>query len=340
MIASVVRVPWHSDHGGYHQLLDYLPEVRQTTPPRTPLARMAWRTAHRAAARWCPLPFYPVDHFATDLRGLASRQPAHVLYGDEQFWFSRHRTAPTVVTYHQPPDQLAALLPPRQWHQLAPRAQRIIVLDPSQRDFFCQVLPPERVHLVPHGIDTTVFAPAIPRSRQGRALVLTVGWWLRDFATLDAVHQLLNQRYGDDVELVVVTRQANRRRWHRAARVLEGISEADLIALYQRAALLLLPLTGASANNALLEAMACGTPAVASDVGGIRHYTGNTAAAVLVPPGDPVATADSADMLLAELGTDTHTARREAARKRAESFAWPTVAAQVREVYQLIEADR
>jgi glycosyltransferase involved in cell wall biosynthesis len=166
--------------------------------------------------------------------------------------------------------------------------------------------------------------------------VLTVGWWLRDLTTLDAVHNLLHRRHGQDIELAVVTRQAASRPWHPAARVLEGISEQELIALYRRAAFLLLPLTGASANNALLEAFACGTPAVVTDIGGIRHYAGEGPAAVLVPPGDAVAAADGADMLLAELGTADHTVRRAAARARAESFAWPRVADDVRSVYRLL----
>ncbi|MBB0243514.1 glycosyltransferase [Streptomyces alkaliphilus] len=336
MIASVVRVPWHTTHGGYDRLLDYLPEVRRITPPRHPSARWAFTAAHRVFGPRCPLPFYPAEHFATDLRVLASRRPAHVLYGDEQFWFSGHRTGPTAVTYHQPPDQLAQLLPIKAWRHLAPRAEQVIVLDPHQQAFFCDLLPPERVHLVPHGIDTAAFSPADSPSRLGRPLVLTVGWWLRDFHTLDAVHDLLYRRHGQGIELTVVTRQTASRPWHPAARILEGISEQELIALYRRAAFLLLPLTGASANNALLEAFACGTPAVVTDIGGIRHYVGERPAAVLVPPGDAAATADAADKLLAESGTAEHTVRRAAARARAESFAWPRVADDVRAVYRLL----
>ncbi|MFH8407631.1 glycosyltransferase family 4 protein [Streptomyces sp. NPDC018019] len=337
MIASVVRVPWHTAHGGYDRLLDHLPEVRRIAPPHHPSARRVFTAAHRVLGSRCPLPFYPAEHFATDLRVLASRQPAHVLYGDEQFWFSRHRTGPTAVTYHQPPDQLAKLLPTRVWRSLAARAAQIIVLAPHQQAFFCDLLPAQRVHLVPHGIDTAAFTPADIPSQPVRPLVLTVGWWLRDFETLDAVHSLLHRRHGQDIELTVVTRQAASRPWHPAARVLEGISEQELIALYRRAAFLLLPLTGASANNALLEALACGTPAVVTDIGGIRHYAGKGPAAVLVPPCDATATANAADTLLAELGTAAHTVRRASARARAEHFAWPRVADDVRAVYRLLE---
>lgn len=339
MIASVVRVPWHTAHGGYDRLLDHLPEVRRITPPTGPLAAKAARRAHRLLARRCPLPFYPAEHCATDLRLLASREPAHVLYGDEQFWFSRRRPGPTAVTYHQPPARLSQHLPPATWRTLAQTADHITVLDPHQQDFFADLVPAERVHLVPHGIDTTAFAPA-GQPASGRPLVLTVGWWLRDWEVLDAVHARLHRRYGDDVEMIVVTRQAGSRPWHPAARVLEGVTEKTLIALYRRAAVLLLPLTDATANNALLEAMACGTPAVATDIGGIRHYTGKDHAALLVPPGDATAAAEAVEKILAETGTAAHAVRRAAARERAERFAWPLVADQMRSVYRLLAAGR
>ncbi|MEU3282501.1 glycosyltransferase family 4 protein [Streptomyces antibioticus] len=338
MIASVVRVPWHTDHGGYDRLLDHLPEVRRITPPTGPLTTRATRQAHRLFARSCPLPFYPAAHFATDLHLMASRKAAHVLYGDEQYWFSRRRPGPTAVTYHQPPARLGQLLPPRTWRRLAPTAEHIVVLDPHQQAFFTDLVPPGRVHLVPHGIDTTAFTPPPVPPSSNRPLVLTVGWWLRDWDVLDAVHERLHRRYGGGVELIVVTRQARSRPWYPAVRVLEGVTEQTLIALYRRAAVMLLPLIDATANNALLEAMACGTPVVATDVGGIRHYTGG--AAQLIPPGDAGAAAEAVEKVLAETGTAAYAVRRALARERAELFAWPLVADQMRDIYRLLEEGR
>lgn len=343
LITSVVRVPWHSTHSGYDQLVRYLPGSRILRPPATALGRATASGLHALIRHRCPLPFYPAEHCATDLRVLASRRPAHVLYGDEQFWFSRHRTAPTAVTYHQPPARLARLLPAATWRTLAQRADQVVVLDPHQQEFFAGLLPPERVHLVPHGIDTTAFTPAPAGQDPGRGArrptVLTVGWWLRDWDILDAVHERLFRRHGAGVDLTVVTRHSTSRPWHPAVHVAEAVSEPELIALYRRAAVLLLPLTDATANNALLEALACGTPVVATDAGGTSYYTGTTDAALLVPPSDPAAATEAVETLLAEHGTTAHTRRRAAARARAEDFAWPLAAQQLRAVHQQLGAD-
>lgn len=340
VIASVVRVPWHSTHGGYDRLLDHLPEVHRVTAPVSFLARRAMSAAHRLARPWHPPSFYPAEHFATDLRVLASRHPAHVLYGEEQFWFSRHRRVPTAVTYHQPPENLATLMPHALWKEVASRANRVIVVSPSQRDFFARHLAEERIHLVPHGIDTDAFRPLGTPDFSAPPLVLTVGWWLRDWDVLDAVHDRLHRRYGRQIRLTLVTRGDAARHRHPAVRVLQGIGEPELISLYRKATVVLLPLLGATANNALLEALACGTPVVATDVGGIRHYAGDGSGTVLVPSGDPLAAAGAAEALLAEVGTARHAVRRAAARDRALEFAWPQVAHRIRRVYRLLGEER
>ncbi|MHB6904557.1 glycosyltransferase family 4 protein [Streptomyces sp. CB02959] len=231
-------------------------------------------------------------------------------------------------------------MPATNWRRLAAHARQIIALAPDQVAFFADHLPEERVHLIPHGIDTTAFTPAGVPEPDARPLILTVGWWLRDWDVLDTVHDRLHQRHGNNIQLAVVTRQANQRTWHPAVSVLEGISETTLTQLYRQAAAVLLPLADATANNALLEALACGTPVVATDTGGIPYYTGDSPAALLTPPGDASAAVEAVETLLSELGTAAHATRRAAARERAELFAWPRIADQVRSVYRLLEDEQ
>ena len=92
---------------------------------------------------------------------------------------------------------------------------------------------------------------------------------------------------------------------------------------YRDADALLLPLQDATANNAILEAMACGRPVVSTDVGGVAEMTRD--AARLAPPGDARALADAVLALAADpAGAE---ALGRAARARAEALDWPHVAA-------------
>jgi phosphatidyl-myo-inositol alpha-mannosyltransferase len=91
-------------------------------------------------------------------------------------------------------------------------------------------------------------------------------------------------------------------------------------------------LGGESFGMVLTEAFAAGTPVVASDIAGYRQVVTHGRDGLLVPHGRPLELAEA----LRSLWLDP--ARRqsmgEAARARAEDFAWPRVAAQVAGVYE------
>ena len=50
------------------------------------------------------------------------------------------------------------------------------------------------------------------------------------------------------------------------------ISDTALLELYRGADALFLPVTGGTANNAILEALASGTPVISTRIGGITDY--------------------------------------------------------------------
>jgi glycosyltransferase involved in cell wall biosynthesis len=87
--------------------------------------------------------------------------------------------------------------------------------------------------------------------------------------------------------------------------------------------------------NAVLEAMACALPIVATDAGGVRDFVDVPAGGAIVPPGDAAALANALESYLLH-----PTAARAAGaynRKRAAAqFSWRTSALQLLDVYQRI----
>jgi glycosyltransferase involved in cell wall biosynthesis len=84
--------------------------------------------------------------------------------------------------------------------------------------------------------------------------------------------------------------------------------------------------------NVVLEAMACGLPIVATDVGGLREYVTPTANGLLTPKGDARAFADA---LLAFI-SDPDRARTTGQHNRHDAvtrFSWAVSAARMRDVY-------
>jgi glycosyltransferase involved in cell wall biosynthesis len=84
-----------------------------------------------------------------------------------------------------------------------------------------------------------------------------------------------------------------------------------------------------------LEAMACGTPVIASRVGGLATTVQDGTTGVLVPEGDEHALARAIAELLGDSG------RREALGRQAVEwagrFGWPCVARKVAELYAEVQ---
>ncbi|MGJ7452465.1 glycosyltransferase family 4 protein, partial [Aquipuribacter sp. MA13-13] len=111
------------------------------------------------------------------------------------------------------------------------------------------------------------------------------------------------------------------------------VDEADKRALVAGADVLVAPHRGGeSFGIVLVEAMATGTPVVASDLPAFRDVMAGTG--TLVRPGDPAALARAVvEVLLAP--ADAAGAERAAVRRRAAGYDWPVVGAAWAEVYEL-----
>ncbi len=128
-----------------------------------------------------------------------------------------------------------------------------------------------------------------------------------------------------------IARAAARRGVGEAIAYAPAITAPDLAGLVRGARAVLLPVVSEAAGLSVIEALACGTPVIASAVGPLPELVG--AAGLLVEPGD----ADRLAVALATITADGTVHGRiagiAAARAEAEARTWADVARETRAIY-------
>jgi D-inositol-3-phosphate glycosyltransferase len=111
-----------------------------------------------------------------------------------------------------------------------------------------------------------------------------------------------------------------------------GARDQDMLQYYYSAAeMVVMPSDYESFGMVALEAMACGTPVIASDVGGLAFLVKHGRTGYRVPARDPAALAAKITSLLTDEGLRRRIGQRAAC--WAESYAWPRIADQIEALY-------
>lgn len=183
----------------------------------------------------------------------------------------------------------------------------IAVSDNTTRDnpFIAQVIP--------HGVDENIFTPW-PADKTAEPSVLFVGALegrKRGHFLIDGFVQTIRPAH-PDATLTIVGETGPT---HPGVRYLTGVSDADLADLYRRAWVYASPSTYEGFGLPYLEAMACGTPVVASENPGSVDVLGEERCGLLPPDEEFAAT------VAALLGDETRRAELSAAGlRRASQF--------------------
>ena len=231
---------------------------------------------------------------------------------------------------------------------------------------------PGRICMIPCGVDTTAFRP-VPRSRarsmlgiqQGERVILQLGRLVPRKGIDNVIHGLarLRDRHGMEATLVIVGGESETPDPVRTPEIgrlkevaeFEGVAEQvrfigrrgrDALRYYYSAADVFVTTPWYEPFGLTpLESMACGTPVIGADVGGIRYTVAEGGTGHLVPPNDPEALAAALARVLGE-PRHRHALAQEGLRRARENFSWPSVACSVEELYQevlgaeeLVEAD-
>jgi D-inositol-3-phosphate glycosyltransferase len=112
-----------------------------------------------------------------------------------------------------------------------------------------------------------------------------------------------------------------------------GAKDQDTLQYYYAAAeMVVMPSDYESFGMVALEAMACGTPVIASDVGGLAFLVRHGRTGYRVPARDPGALATRIMQLLTDEGLRRRIGQRAAC--WAESYAWPRIADRIEVLYE------
>jgi glycogen synthase len=226
---------------------------------------------------------------------------------------------------------------------------------------------PQRVHVIPNGIDTDEYRPVPSRGRldrqgidPGSGYVLFVGRISRQKGILHLINAIPHLDPGvqvvlcaaspDSADIATEVAEAVGRVQATRGRVVwikEMVDRQTAIELYSHAAVFCCPSIYEPFGIINLEAMACETPVVASAVGGIREVVVHGETGFLVPldqqpeaPFEPVHPdrfsrdlAHAITLLLVDAGL--RKAMGAKGRRRAEAlFSWRAVARQVLGLYE------
>ncbi len=251
---------------------------------------------------------------------------------------------PVVATFHSWfPRSIGYRLLRRPFQRILDRHAATIAVSAAARDAMSRYFTAPW-EIIPNGVDTTFFRPGMNGDsrqfeiRQPRLLWLGRIEPRNDLSTiLTAMPQILERHPG--AHLTVVGDGPWRARMEHAARHLggavrfAGYANGDRPGYYRGADVYMCSTTRASFGVTLLEAMACGTPLVVSDLPAFRDVAGH---AVFARPRDAGGWAEAVSGLIGD--PDRREVMTQTGRVIAERYSWARIAQRVLEVYRRVLA--
>lgn len=324
----------HGSHSSYSLLANYLPNCEKLFTTRRSSSQVYTRILTKlvkafAVSSWYQLSSAQLEFQAWQKTRTRHYAPIHLLWGERDLgyldYLSHADSSPLCGTFHACSDDLPKIfLYPERLKRLA----AIVIVSETQRQFFesCGVKR-DRIHAIPHGVDTDFFSPGDQTNHP--FTVLAVGNYRRNFPLLRQVFQQLKSY--PDIRIQVVSAQSNHQYFADLKNVqcMNNLSDDQLLEVYRSASCQIAAVENATANNALLEGLACGLPTVTADIGGIREYANETCALFVEN--------QSEAFVEAIITLANHTARStkmaQAARQRALELDWTQIAKQLEILY-------
>jgi len=222
------------------------------------------------------------------------------------------------------------------------KTTRIITVTNQVKKLYTPWVTKEKISTIPFGVDTETFKPTQKTEQQKEFEILYAGslYALKGIPFL--IHAIANVRRNKiNVKLTLVGEGAQKASLIALAKTLqvenhvkfEGfVPNSKMPAYYNRCDIFCFPTLGEPFGKAVVEAMACSKPVIATNAGGAAEIIQNGENGILVPPADSEALAAE----IARLINDPKKRRmlgKKARETTVERFSWEKIAEKYHQLY-------
>lgn len=223
------------------------------------------------------------------------------------------------------------------------RAEKVVALSDALAETASRTAPEIDIEVIPNGIDIDQFSPPEQRHRRTPIRLITVARLL-ERKGIHTILEALAKPSRLPVQLQIIGTGPYEARLrelvnelHLADRVsfLGFVPNEKLPAYYRSADIFVLPSATESFGLVFAEAMACGLPIIASNVGGIPETVRDGIDGLLCPPDDPMALRGNLVRLMSDFG-----AREEISQSQRQRilryYPWEHIAERYAELYRSV----
>jgi glycosyltransferase involved in cell wall biosynthesis len=250
---------------------------------------------------------------------------------------------PVSAHYYKRPASEQVLLPltSRLHKATVKKSDRLITITNQIKEMYTMIIDEKRVSVIPFGVDTEVFKPGFSKRQRDELEILYSG----SLYPLKGVDYLIRAmaivvKSGLKARLTIVGEGQQKEELIMLAGklgisrnvVFEGfVPYSNMPQYYKRCDVFCFPTVGEPFGKAMIEAMACGKPVIATDVGGSTEIIRNGVDGILVPPASPKAIASAIQQMKNE---DERLKMGQEARAAAvKDFSWDTVSSKYHRLY-------
>lgn len=263
--------PSHSAFGGYHNIINFPVDSKILLSENYPLGKIDKKYHLRK------IPLWLLDFHTRILRKEYSI--THLFYGEITMCpfigYKKSKTHKTVITLHLDIEK-------QHLHSFFIKSLRnfdgIIVLSSQQQKYYKEKYNIDTT-FIPHGFDTPKFSFKIAKDKNGLTLnpkiinLITCGKNYRDYVLLEKTIKHYSNNNQIHFHIVGAPSEVKIKLMNEHnVSVYDRLTDDEYYSLIQSCDYAFLPVTFATANNALLEAQALGIRSILPNISGILDY--------------------------------------------------------------------